>query len=87
MKHISDRRFAQTSKNVPGNRTGQLFLLHIKSTLNFMIRSSNLARKMSSKTVYTITKVGRKTANIVAESWGIDKAMASATCILSVTYS
>ena len=52
-----------------------------------MIRSSNLARKMSSKTVYTITKVGRKAGNIVAESWGIDKAMASATCILYVIYS
>ena len=87
MKHIFERRYAQSPKNVPGNRTGQLFSLHIKSTLNFMIRSSTLARKISSKTVCTITKVCRKTANIVAETWGIDKAVASATCILSVTYS
>lgn len=87
MKHIFERRFAQSPKNVPGNRTGQLSSLYIKSTLNFMIRSSNLARKMSSKTVYTITKVGRKTANVVAESWGIDKAISSATCILCIIYS
>ena len=77
MKHIFDRRFAQSSNNVTGNRTGQLFSLHIKFAINFMIRSSNLARKMSSN---------RNTANIVAENWGIDKAMVSATCIRCVTH-
>ena len=78
MIYLFEKRIAQTSKNVPGDRTRQLFLLDIKSTIEFMILARNLARKMSSN---------HNTANIVAENWGIDKTMVSATCIRCATHS